>query len=602
MLRPKQGKSEKIKLTKDSYKKARKLFSFIRPYRTTYLIGWVFLVLSTSIGLVFPVLLGQLLGAGNGPQTSMAEAIKAIDLNNINTVAYALFIMFGAQAIFSYFRVVLFTNVTENTLRDLRNAVFNKLVHLPMDYFNKNSVGEITSRLSADITQIQETLRTTVAEFFRQIVMVVGGILLMLFISWKLALIMLSTVPVIAIVAVLFGRFIKKLSKEAQDKTADANKTAEESLTGIANIKAFTNEKFAFDRFSKSVNEIKGLNIKSGMWRGVFISFMVFCMFGAIVFIIWQGLLLTSGANPELAKGDLYSFLMITLLMAASIGSLPDFYAGIQKTIGGTEKLMEILSEGEETAEHTGKQKPAIKGKISFKNVHFSYPQRSDIEVLKNLSFEIEKNQTIALVGSSGGGKSTIASLVLQFYKGNSGEILFDDLNANEIDLHFLREHIAVVPQEVLLFAGTIEENILFGNTKASKEEIVEAARKANALEFIERFPEGMNTQVGDRGIQLSGGQKQRIAIARAILKNPTILILDEATSALDSESERLVQNALDALMHGRTSIVIAHRLSTIKNANKILVIQDGSISEQGTHEELIATNKFYSELVKLQH
>lgn len=601
MMRPKKRKEEKVKLTKDSYKQARRLFSYLKPYRVSYGIGWVFLVLSTSIGLIFPVLLGQLLGTGNGTKTSMAEAVKAIDLSNLNTVATALFILFGAQAIFSYFRVVLFTNVTENMLRDIRNDVFQRLIHLPLDYYNRTTTGELTSRLSADITQLQETLRTTVAEFFRQIVMIVGGLFFMLFISWRLSLIMLATIPVIAIVAVLFGRFIRRLSKEAQDQTAEANSRAEEAFTGIANVKAFTNEAFNFLKFKSATEAIRNLNVKSGIWRGLFISFIVFCMFGAIVFIIWQGLLMTSGTHPTLATGDLYSFLMVTLMLAASIGSLPDFYASIQKSIGASEKLMNILDEATESELFTGKSKPEITGDISFSNVRFSYPTRPDVEVLKDISFSISANQTLALVGSSGGGKSTIANMILSYYKPSGGNITINGTDSNEIDLHYLRKHIAVVPQEVLLFAGSIYDNILFGNPAASEEEVKQAAKQANALDFIEGFPEGFDTQVGDRGIQLSGGQKQRIAIARAILKNPTILVLDEATSALDSESERVVQDALEKLMEGRTSIVIAHRLSTIRNAEKILVLDKGTISQVGNHADLMEEGGIYSELVKLQ-
>ncbi len=601
MLRPKQAKKEKVTLTRDSYKKAQRLFAYMKPYRGQYLLGWLFLVISTSIGLIFPILLGQLLGTGNGSSTTMSEAIQAIDLTYINTVAFALFALFGIQAVTSYFRVVLFTNVTENTLRDLRNDVFSKLLHLPMDFFNRNTVGELTSRLSSDITQIQETLRTTIAEFFRQIIMVVGGIFILTFISWKLALIMLATVPVIAIIAVAFGRFIRRLSKEAQDQTATANKTAEEALTGIGNIKAFTNEVLSFQRFNTAVNEIRRLNVKSGLWRGLFVSFIVFAMFGAIVFIIWQGLLMTEGAHPTLAKGDLYSFLMVTLLMAASIGSLPDFYASIQKSIGATEKLMDLINEVSEQELFTGTEQPKISGAVRFENVRFSYPQRKDMEVLKGVSFSVESNKTLALVGASGGGKSTIASLILRYYPIQEGTIAFDGTDGAKIDLKHLRKHIAVVPQEVLLFAGSIKENIAFGKPGASDEEVELAAKQANALDFIESFPDKFETQVGDRGIQLSGGQKQRIAIARAILKNPTILILDEATSALDSESERIVQDALDKLMKGRTSIVIAHRLSTIRNADQILVLQNGEIAESGSHDELMSRAGVYADLVKMQ-
>ncbi len=310
---------------------------------------------------------------------------------------------------------------------------------------------------------------------------------------------------------------------------------------------------------------------------------------------------MTQGTNPELSQGDLYSFLMVTLLMAASIGSLPDFYSGIQKTIGGTEKLMDIINESSESELFKGTDKPEIDGSIRFENVRFSYPQRPEIEVLKGISFELNRNETLALVGTSGGGKTTISSLVLNYYKVSQGAVFFGETNADSIDIKYLREHIAIVPQDVLLFAGTIFENIAFGRPGASEEEIISAAKQANAYDFIMSFPDGFKTQVGDRGIQLSGGQKQRIAIARAILKNPTILILDEATSALDSESERVVQDALEKLMKGRTCIVIAHRLSTIRNANKILVLQNGQIVESGNHSDLMATSGAYSDLVKMQ-
>lgn len=601
MLRPKKNKKEKVKITKESIQKAKGIFTYLKPYSFVFFIGWIFLVLSTLAGLLFPFLMGQLLGGSGTNTMSMEESVSLINLDNVNNVAFLLFILFGVQSLFSFFRVVLFTNVTENALRDLRNDAFSKLIYLPMDFFNSNKVGELTSRVSNDITQVQETLRTTIAEFFRQIVIVVGGIIFLVVISWKLALIMLATVPVMAIVAVFFGRFIRKLSKRAQDFSAQSNSIIEEALRGISNVKSFTNEVFTLKRYKKSTQEIRDLNVKSGLWRGAFVSFIIFCLFGAIVFIVWQGLLMTQGPSPELSSKNFFSFVMYTIMMGASIGSLPDLYASIQKAIGATENLMNIIGEKSEREFNTGTLRPAINGRISFKNVSFSYPQRKDVTVLKDVSFEANKNETIALVGSSGAGKSTIASLVLNYYPISNGSIEFDGNEINEIDLEFLRQHMAIVPQEVILFGGTILENISFGNPEATAEEIKEAAKKANAFDFIMDFPEGFETQVGDRGIQLSGGQKQRIAIARAILKNPTILILDEATSALDSESEKLVQDALENLMDGRTSIVIAHRLSTIKNADRIFVLSDGKIIESGKHDELIAQQGAYSSFVELQ-
>ena len=600
MLRPKKEQKEKVKITKSSIKKAKGIFTYLKPYAGIYFIGWIFLVLSTSAGLVFPYLMGKLLGAG-ASTTNVSDAIGLIDMSNINNVAIALFVLFGFQSFFSFVRVVLFNNVTENALRDLRNDAFSKLVYMPMDFFNRNKVGELTSRLSSDIAQIQETLRTTIAEFFRQIIIVVGGILFLFFISWKLALIMLGTVPVMAIVAVIFGRYIRKLSKEAQDYIAESNSIVEEALTGIANVKSFTNEFFIFSNYKKSTQQTRDLNVRSGIWRGLFVSFIIFCLFGAIVFIVWRGLLMTQGANPELNTEGFYQFVLFTIMMGASVGSLPDLYASVQKAIGATENLMDIIQQDTEVQLNHGTRKDRLTGSISFDNVRFSYPQRSDVEVLKGISFDIKQNQTLALVGQSGSGKSTISNLLLQFYALSEGGITFDGIPAKDFELNALREQMAIVPQEVILFSGNIRENILFGNPAATEEQIIEAAKQANAWEFIDAFPNKLDTEVGDRGIQLSGGQKQRIAIARAILKNPTILILDEATSALDSESERLVQDALDKLMKGRTSVVIAHRLSTIRNADQILVLQSGVIEESGTHQSLMELKGLYADYVGLQ-
>lgn len=600
MLRPKKDQKEKVKITKSSIKKAKGIFAYLKPYAGIYFIGWIFLVLSTSAGLVFPYLMGKLLGAG-ASTSNMSEAIGLIDMSNINSVAIALFVLFGFQSLFSFVRVVLFNNVTENALRDLRNDAFSKLVYMPMDFFNRNKVGELTSRLSSDIAQIQETLRTTIAEFFRQIIIVVGGILFLFFISWKLALIMLGTVPVMAIVAVIFGRYIRKLSKEAQDYIAESNSIVEEALTGIANVKSFTNEFFIFSNYKKSTQQTRDLNVRSGIWRGLFVSFIIFCLFGAIVFIVWRGLLMTQGANPELNTEGFYQFVLFTIMMGASVGSLPDLYASVQKAIGATENLMDIIQQDTEVQLNQGTRKDRLTGSISFDNVRFSYPQRSDVEVLKGISFDIKQNQTLALVGQSGSGKSTISNLLLQFYALSEGGITFDGIPAKDFELNALREQMAIVPQEVILFSGNIRENILFGNPAATEEQIIEAAKQANAWEFIDAFPNKLDTEVGDRGIQLSGGQKQRIAIARAILKNPTILILDEATSALDSESERLVQDALDKLMKGRTSVVIAHRLSTIRNADQILVLQSGKVEESGTHQSLMELKGLYADYVGLQ-
>lgn len=593
-------KTERVKLSKESYKKARKFFTFLKPYRVTFIIGWVFLALSSLTTIAFPYLMGKLFGAENltSSKEGMAEQLK--DLDSLSSVVIALFLIFGFQSIFSFFRIYLFARVTEGALRDMKNATFTKLISLPTDYFNKNKTGELSSRIATDINLVRETLNTTISEFFRQIITISITVIILWFISWKLALLMLSTVPVMAIIAVFFGRYIRKLSKNAQNESAKSNAIVEESLSSIVNVKSFTNEVFELSRYKKAVEIIKQLNVKSGTWRGLFVSFIFMAMFGAIIFVLWQGMIMKM--NGEIPEDMFFTFLLFTVMMGASFGAIPDLYAKIQKAIGSTESLMNILEEEDESVVFSGKNKPTISGKIAFQNVKFAYPQRKEIEVIRDLSFEVDKGQLFAIVGESGAGKSTITQLLLKFYNIDSGAILFDGENQTDIDTEHLRDHIGLVPQEVLLFSGTIKENIAYGNLNASDEEIKAAADKANALEFINSFPEGFETEVGNRGIQLSGGQKQRIAIARALLKDPEILILDEATSALDSQSEKLVQDALDNLMKGRTSIVIAHRLSTIKNADKIIVMEKGNIIQEGTHDELMKDDSGkYFELNQLQ-
>jgi ABC-type multidrug transport system fused ATPase/permease subunit len=601
MFAPKREKTEKIKLTKKQINQSKKLLSYLKPYTARFVIGGILLIITTSIGLIFPLMLGQLLGSGKN-SSNMQDAIHLINTDNISTAALALFVLFGVQAVFSFFKIIVFNDFTELVMRDIRKDAFHRLINKPISFFHKHTVGELTSRTSSDVAQLNETLRVTLGEFFRTLVIVIGGIGFLAYISWKLSLLMLATVPVMAIVAVVFGKFIKRLAKEAQEEIAKSNTLTEEALMGITNVKAFTNELFLTHKYQSLIERIRALNIKSGLWRGAFVSFIVLSIFGSIVFVIWQGLLMTQGVNPEITSGDFYSFILLTIMIAGSFGSLPEMYSNVQKTIGATSQLMEIIDEPIEKELYLGSEKPEIQGNIQFENVSFHYENRPDIHVLKQLTFDITHNQTVALVGSSGAGKSTIASLIQHFYSINQGGIYFEKTNINAIDTTYLRSHIAYVPQEVLLFAGSIKENILFGNPQASEAEIIQAAQSANAWDFIQSFPEKLETKVGDRGIQLSGGQKQRIAIARAILKNPKILILDEATSALDSESEKLVQEAFNNLMKGRTSIVIAHRLSTIKNADEIIVLDKGEIKERGTHSTLMQLdNGIYKNLVQLQ-
>jgi ABC-type multidrug transport system fused ATPase/permease subunit len=591
----KKEKTERIKLSKESVKKAMRIFSYLKPYRVKFTIGMFFLLFSSLTSMVFPGLMGKLVDATGNSSTDGGF----FNFDNINQVAIVLLCVFAAQAVFSFFRIYLFAQVTENMLASLRQATYQHLIKLPMAFFNKKRVGELNSRIASDISILQETFTTTIAEFLRQILTITIGIALLAFYSYKLTLLMLCTLPVMIVAAVIFGKFIKKLSKNTQEKIAESNVVVEETLSGIANVKSFVNELFEINRYKKITNDVKGIALRGAKWRGGFASFIIFAMFGSIVLVIWYGALLK--ASGEITMGDLFSFIMYSVFVGASFGGVAELYTSIQKAIGSTEHLMEILDEETEVIE-VSENPVKLTGKVAFNNIGFHYPSRPDVEVLKNVSFEVNQGQQIAIVGPSGAGKSTITNLLLRFYTPQSGTILFDNKEAQQISLFDLRSNMALVPQEVLLFGGSIKENIAYGKPDATDEEINAAAKQANALEFITSFPEGMETLVGERGIQLSGGQRQRIAIARAILKNPAILILDEATSSLDSASEKLVQDALDNLMKGRTSFVIAHRLSTIKNADNIMVLQDGKIVEQGTHTELInKTDGVYQNLSNIQ-
>jgi ABC-type multidrug transport system fused ATPase/permease subunit len=580
----------KAKLNASNLKRSLRLFKYVGPHKWKLILGLVFLSFTGLTALLFPKLMGDLIETAD---------FTASDINRMGLILLALFTV---QAVFSFFRVVLFVNVTENMLASIRKDTFSTLIKMPMQFFSSRKVSELNSRIAADIGQIQDTFTTGIAEFLRQFIIVIGGVVALFFTSVKLSLLMLATVPVFAIVAVFFGKYIRKLSKDAQDEVAESNSIASESLQGIANVKAFTNELFEMIRYEKAVDSIKQIAIKGGLARGAFSSFIIFCIFGAIVLLVWYAVKLQN--QDLLTQSELITFILYTIFVGASIGGLPIQYAQIQKAVGATERVFDIIDEVTEPLQtkDTHLEKLSIKGNIYFEHVDFHYPSRPEIQVLANLDFKVTAGETIAIVGPSGAGKSTIAALLLQFYKPSQGRIYIDGKPCSEMDLQSIREEMAYVQQEVFLFGGSILENIQYGKPDASLDEIIEAAKKANAHQFIEAFPDQYKTVVGERGIQLSGGQRQRIAIARAVLKNPSILILDEATSALDAESEHLVQEALQKLMKGRTSFVIAHRLSTIQNADQILVLENGKLLEKGTHQELIKNSEGrYKNLVELQ-
>ena len=591
MARYKENDLPKSKITASSLNKAKIIFRYAGKHQWKFYLGLFFLLLTGATALAFPKLMGMLI-----------DCVKNKDNSQANQIALGLIIILFLQSFCSFFRLSLFVNFTENTLANLRLSLYTNLVKLPMTFFSQKRVGELNSRISADITQIQDTLTSTIAEFLRQFILIIGGIILLATESLKLTLLMLSVVPLVAVAAVIFGRFIRKYSKKVQDQVAESQVIVEETMQGISIVKAFANEWYEIARYKGKISEVVKLAIKGGKYRGYFASFIIFCLFGAIVAVVWYGVRLSIAG--EMSVGQLISFVLYSTFVGASFGGIAELYAQIQKAIGATERVFELLEETPEkinSAENSAALEK-IKGNVSFNNVAFHYPSRKEIQVLKDVNFTAEFGQKIAIVGPSGAGKSTISSLLLRFYDITSGEITVDGKNIYDYDLENLRGNMSIVPQDVILFGGTIKENIAYGKPNATDEEIILAAKQANAFNFVEGFPEKFETVVGERGVKLSGGQRQRIAIARALLKNPSILILDEATSSLDSESEKLVQEALEVLMQGRTSIIIAHRLSTIRNADKILVLDNGKITEEGTHQELInLENGIYKNLSNLQ-
>lgn len=567
--------------SKEATKKALRVFQFIKPFKVPFIFGLFVLLLSTVATLAFPRILGNLM-----------DAVKSSSDKEVTFFIQLIIGLFFVIGISAFLRIYLFGIVAHKSLALLKNKTYEHLISSPMSFFSQKRVGELSSRISSDISLLQETFTITIAELIRQFITIPVGLFFLFYISSRLTIFIIAIIPIIALIGVFFGKFIKKLSVIAQDDITESNKVVDETLHGIANVKAYANEFFEIIRYKNSIDQSVETSIKRAKWRGMFIGLIMFVAGSALMAIIWYGLHMVqlNEADPTkgITIGELLQFALYASFLGVSLGGTADLFSQLQKSIGATESLMDIL---EEKTEEISLSKPntiKIEGNLAFNNVNFSYPSRRDINVLKNISFEVEKGKLLAFVGPSGAGKSTIAALVFGFYRPTEGEITIDGKKFKDYHLSEIRSQMALVPQEVMLFGGTIKENIEYGKPGATEEEIFEAAKQANALDFIESFPEKFETLVGDRGIQLSGGQKQRIAIARAILRNPSILVLDEATSALDSESERLVQEALERLMKGRTSIVIAHRLSTIKNADSIIVLDNGKIKEVGTHAELL--------------
>ena len=588
----------KAKLDRENLKQALELFRYLRPYRGRFSAALASLFVSSLLSLSFPYLAGSILDAavqhtkGGG---SMAGADRT---------ALLLMGILAVQAGLSFFQSLSFATAGQRSLVDLRRDTYARLISLPMTFFAQRRVGELASRLSSDLIQIEDTLITILPQFLRQTTILIGGIALIAVTSLQLTGIMLASLPVIIVAAVIFGRKTRKISREAQDRLADTATIVEETLQGILNVKAFSNEGYELNRYHVGLGSFLTTTLRGARLRAAFVAFIIFALFGFIVLVLWSGARLLQ--QGEITFGQLTRFGLYTTFVAGAMGQFAELYSQLQKAIGATGRVRELLRETGEVEVLLGPTRPStlprLRGDIVFENVHFSYPSRQGVEVLHAVNLAAASGQRIALVGPSGAGKSTLISLLLRLYDPSSGRLLIDGRDARDYRLTELRGQMSMVPQEVLLFGGSIAENIAYGKPGAGEDEIEQAARQANAHEFIQAFPERYATLVGERGIKLSGGQRQRVAIARAILKNPAILILDEATSSLDSESERLIQEALETLMRGRTSFIIAHRLATVRHADRIIVIAGGRVVESGTHEELQAVaDGTYRRLAALQ-
>lgn len=585
------NKTPKKPISWTALKQMSRMYVHVKPYRTEFLIGLLMLLLSSGSNLAFPKYLGELVDAA---QTKPSD---------IDGIALTLGGILLAQSIFSFGRIFFFERVAQRSLASLRSAMYSHLVSLPLPFFHEKRIGELTNRLQSDIGVLQETFTSTLAEFIRQIVIIVGGIALLVYQSPSLTGFMLMVLPLVVLLAVFFGGRIRKYAKEVQTASAESNTIVDETLSAAATVKAYTQEHFEKTRYRAALDRVAELGIRGGILRGGFSSFIILGLFGSLVAVVWKGASLI--ATGEMASGQLFSFVIYSGFIGGSVGGLADVYSRLQRAMGATEAIMAMLDEQPETSNPqpaasnpqlaASSQQLAASNQqlaVAFRNLHFAYPTRPDVPVLRGLDLEVQEGQQCALVGASGAGKSTIVQLLYRFHDPQQGQLLICGQDARDWSLEELRGRMAWVPQDVALFGRSILDNIRYGRPEASDDEVRRSAEDANAWEFIERFPDGWNTQVGERGVQLSGGQRQRIAIARAMLRDPKLLVLDEATSSLDPESEGLVQGALEKLMQGRTSLVIAHRLSTVRHADLIAFLHEGQIAEVGSHEELMARSK----------
>jgi subfamily B ATP-binding cassette protein MsbA len=588
-----QAAVESPRPTRADLTQLRRLFGFVAPYKIHLAVAVVGVVFAAALGLVFPLIMGELVNQ------MVDESAATGSTASLDRLALALLLVFFFQAAFSFIRSYALSAMGEGVVADLRASTYANLMTLPVKFFDSRKTGEITSRLTSDVAVVQTTVSTSLAAAMSQSLTLIGGVILLFVISPQLSITVLIFLPIMILAAAFFGRRLRRISTEFQDRVAEANADAEESIAAVRVVKWFSAEKIEVDRYDKAVQSSYAAALRRARWRALFISLVTFVAFGTLAFVLWRGGRLVLAG--DLSAGGLVSFLLYTLTVAGAIGTLTGLYSQLQETLGASRRIFELLDERTDLTvpEHPTSIDP-VQGRVGFKDVHFRYGDR-DVDVLHGVTLEARAGEVVALVGPSGAGKSTLVQLIPRFFDVTSGVITIDDIDVREVTLDELRQRMAAVPQETQLFSGTIAENLRVGKATATDDELQEAAQAANAHDFIVAFPDGYDTIVGERGIKLSGGQRQRIAIARALLKDPRILVLDEATSSLDSESEALVQGALDTLMEGRTTFVIAHRLSTVRNADRLLVLDEGRIVQEGSHDELLGQGGLYADLYTRQ-
>ena len=566
------------------------LLPLLRPFAGRLVVAAVCLVIAAGVGLAFPQIVRRMLDA----------ALEDRDRALLNRVALLLVALFALQGVMNFVQVYLLSSTTERVIAKLREDVFAHLVRLSPGFFTDRRTGELTSRLSADLAVLQSLMGTWVSELSRQILFLVGGVALLTLTHRRLTLTTLAAVPIVVGAAFFFGRMLRRASTGVQDRVAEAMGTADEAFSQIRTVQSFVREAEETRRFGAQLGDVVAAAVRRALLRALFFGVVGFVAFAAVSAVLWQGgQLVLDGA---LTPGGLVSFLLYAITVAAAVGALASLFGSYQEAVGAATRVFELLATAPTVAEPAAAARLAlpVRGDVRLDRVSFRYGDGLP-DVLADISLHIAPGETVALVGPSGAGKTTVASLVPRFWDVTGGRITLDGHDVRSLSLEQLRGAIGLVPQEPALFSGTVRENIAYARPDATDADVLAAAKAAHAWEFVERLPDGFETRVGERGVKLSGGQRQRLAIARVFLKNPAVVILDEATSSLDTESERLVEEAMETLLEGRSTLIIAHRLSTVRRADRVVVLDRGRVVEQGTHGELLGREGIYAKLYRGQ-